>query len=252
MISTLTKLNSQKAIEKLTKDLTKMPKHVAIIMDGNRRWAKKNNLPTAAGHIKGAQTLTNIVKIASKLKIKTLTVFAFSTENWSRSKKEINNLMKLFNLYLKKQLKFMQKEKVKLSVIGDLAKMPENLQKAFNSTIEKTKDNDVIDLVLAVNYGFKDEMKRAVKKIVEDCENKKISKNDISENLISKYLDTKNFSDPDLFIRTSGENRLSNFLLWQQAYSEIYITEVLWPEFKEKDFIEAMQEFQKRKRRFGV
>lgn len=251
MISTLRKIDSRKEIEGLTKDLTKIPKHVAIIMDGNRRWAKKNNLPIAAGHIKGAQSLTNIVKIASKLRIKTLTVFAFSTENWSRSNHEINNLMKLFNIYLKKQLKFMQKEKVKLSVIGDLTKMPENLQKVFNSTIEKTKNNDVIELVIAVNYGSKDEMRRAVLKILEDCENKKISKKDISEGLISQYLDTKNLSDPDLFIRTSGENRLSNFLLWQQAYSEIYITDVLWPEFKQKDFIDAIKEFQKRKRRFG-
>ncbi|NGX44485.1 MAG: Ditrans,polycis-undecaprenyl-diphosphate synthase ((2E,6E)-farnesyl-diphosphate specific) [Candidatus Anoxychlamydiales bacterium] len=251
-MTSTTKLNPRKTIEKLTADLTKVPSHIAIIMDGNRRWAKKNNLPAAAGHIKGALALTNVVKLASKLKIKTLTVFAFSTENWLRSKIEINSLMKLFNLYLKKQLKFMQKEKVKLSVIGDLSKLPENLQKAFNSTIEKTKDNDVIELVIAVNYGFKDEMKRAIQKIVEDFENKKISKSDISEDLISEYLDTKNHTDPDLFIRTSGENRLSNFLLWQQAYSEIYITDILWPDFKEKDFLNAIHEFQKRKRRFGA
>lgn len=249
---TTTKTDNRQTLEKLTKDFTKMPKHVAIIMDGNRRWAKKNNLPKAAGHVKGAQSLTNIVKVASKLKIKTLTVFAFSTENWSRSKSEINSLMKLFNIYLKKQLKFMQKEKVKLSVIGDLKKLPLNLQKAFFETVDKTKDNDVIELVLAVNYGSKDEMKRAVLKILDDFENKKISKNDISEELISQYLDTKNLTDPDLFIRTSGENRLSNFLLWQQAYSEIYITDILWPDFKEKDFLDAICEFQMRKRRFGA
>jgi len=247
-----TKLSPRDTIEKLTKDFTKIPSHVAIIMDGNRRWAKKNNLPVAAGHIKGANSLTNVVKIASKLKIKTLTVFAFSTENWLRSKVEVSSLMKLFDLYLKRQLKFMQKEKVKLSIIGDLSKLPEKLQKAFNFTIEKTKNNDVIELVIAVNYGFKDEMKRAIKKILEDFENKKISKKDISENLISQYLDTKNHTDPDLFIRTSGENRLSNFLLWQQAYSEIYITDILWPDFKEKDFLDAIEEFQKRKRRFGA
>lgn len=242
----------QDQIKSLTKDITKIPKHIAIIMDGNRRWAKKNNLPKAAGHIKGAQTLTNIVKIASKLKIKIITVFAFSTENWSRSKNEIATLMNLFNLYLKKQLKFMQKEKVRLNVIGDLSKLPLKLQNAFIETVQKTKDNDVIDLVLAVNYGFRDEMKRAICKILDDFENKKIAKEDISESLIAQYLDTKNFSDPDLFIRTSGENRLSNFLLWQQAYSEIYITDVLWPEFKEKDFLNAIYEFQKRKRRFGA
>ncbi len=251
-MTSIIKLDFQKEIEILTKDLTKLPTHIAIIMDGNRRWAKKNNLPIAAGHIKGAQVLTSIVKIAVQLKIKILTVFAFSTENWSRSKQEISNLMKLFNLYLKKQFRFMQKERIKLSVIGDLSKLPLNLQKVFNSTIEKTKNNDVIELVLAVNYGFKDEMKRAIQKIVNDLEERKILKEDISENLISQYLDTKNLTDPDLFIRTSGENRLSNFLLWQQAYSEIYITDVLWPEFQEKDFIDAILAFQKRKRRFGA
>ncbi|NGX62980.1 MAG: Isoprenyl transferase [Candidatus Anoxychlamydiales bacterium] len=247
MPSSKTKQNLRSSVV----DLQKTPSHVAIIMDGNRRWAKKHSLPAIVGHTKGAQTLTNIVKVANKLKIKTLTVFAFSTENWSRSEKEIKNIMKLFNVYLKKQLKFMQKEKVRLDVIGDLSKLDKNLQKAFLDVIDKTKNNQNINLVLAINYGAKNEMKRAILKMIEDVENKKILKKDISENLISSYLDTKNYPDPDLLIRTSNENRISNFLLWQLSYSEIYITKILWPDFKEKDFIEAISEFQKRKRRLG-
>jgi undecaprenyl diphosphate synthase len=232
-------------------DPLNVPKHVAIIMDGNRRWAEKNNLPSSLGHIKGAKTLTNIVKKAADLNIKILTVFAFSTENWKRSEKEIKNLMKLFHVYLKKQLKFMQKENVKLSVIGDLSMLEDSLQKAFEKVVDLTKDNNRIELVIAINYGSRDEIRRAFKKILDDYDNEKIAKTDISEDLISKYLDTNNLPDPDLLIRTSSEKRISNFMLWQIAYSEIYISNLLWPEFNKKEFMQAILDYQNRKRRQG-
>lgn len=232
-------------------DLTKIPKHIAIIMDGNRRWARKNDLPSIAGHKKGADTLTQVVKTSVNLGVKILTVFAFSTENWTRSNEEINNLMKLFVFYLKKQAGFMLKEKISLNVIGDLGKCPEILQKTFCETIEKTKNGDKLNLVIAVNYGSKNEIKRAIIKILDEYDKQKITKKDISEEFIRKYLDTKDYKDPDLLIRTSGEQRLSNFLLWQLSYTEIYVTDVLWPDFNKKAFLNAIIEYQNRKRRLG-
>jgi undecaprenyl diphosphate synthase len=232
-------------------DFTKIPEHIAIIMDGNRRWAKKLLKPSVFGHTKGADTLTEIVKVALDLKIKILTVFAFSTENWLRSNDEIQNLMNLFSIYLKSQINFMIKEKISLNIIGDLSKCPLFLQKDFQDTIFKTKDGDRLKLVIAINYGSKDEIKRAVVKIVDDIESKKIKKEDITEELIRSYLDTKDYKDPDLLIRTSGEKRLSNFLLWQLSYTEIYTTETLWPDFNKDEFFKAILEYQNRKRRLG-
>ncbi len=185
------------------------------------------------------------------MKIKAISVFAFSTENWTRSQDEINDIMNLFDLYLKKQKDFMIREGVRLTVIGDLSKCPKNVINSFNEVKKQTSISDKLDLVIAVNYGSRDEIKRAVVKIFDDFESKKIKKEDISEELINNYLDTNNLSDPDLLIRTSGEKRLSNFLLWQLSYSEIYVTDVLWPDFSKKDFIDAIYEFQKRKRRLG-
>jgi undecaprenyl diphosphate synthase len=231
--------------------LENVPHHVAIIMDGNRRWARKNSLPSIAGHKQGAKILTDIVKASIDFKIKVLTVFAFSTENWNRSDDEVKKLMNLYEVFLKKQLAFMLKEKIRLNIIGDLSKCPKSLQDCFSKVIEQTKNNDKLDLVIAINYGSKDEIKRAIIKILNDYDNKKISKEDISEKLISDYLDTKNFKEPDLFIRTSGEQRLSNFMLWQLSYSEIYLTEVLWPDFNKAEFLNAILDYQKRKRRFG-
>ena len=232
-------------------DLTKIPEHIAIIMDGNRRWAKKHELPSIAGHKKGSDALTEIVKKAIDLNVKILTVFAFSTENWTRSNIEINNLMKLFSYYLKKQIKFILKERIKLNIIGDISRCSKGLQKDFNDAIKKTNNGDKLDLIVAINYGSKDEIKRALIKIIEEYDEDKIAKEDISEQLIGKYLDTKNHKDPDLLIRTSGEQRLSNFLLWQLSYSEIYVTDFLWPDFNEKDFYKAILEYQNRKRRLG-
>ncbi|OGN59576.1 MAG: di-trans,poly-cis-decaprenylcistransferase [Chlamydiae bacterium RIFCSPHIGHO2_12_FULL_27_8] len=231
--------------------LKNIPKHVAIIMDGNRRWAKKKKLPSAAGHSKGASVLTNIVKASLDLSIQAITVFAFSTENWSRSKNEINNLMNLFELYLKKQKKFLKKNRVALNIIGDLSKLPENILKAFLSVKDYTKENPLLKLTICINYGSRDEIKRAFIKIYNEIQNKKIDISDISEDLISKYLDTADLPDPDLLIRTSGEKRISNFLLWQISYSEIYISDKFWPDFTIQDFKDAILEYQKRKRRLG-
>jgi undecaprenyl diphosphate synthase len=228
-----------------------IPEHVAIIMDGNRRWAKMNGVSSAKGHWQGAETLTKIVRAASELGIKVLTVFAFSTENWARSSKEIQTLMRLFEFYLLKQKKTLQKEKVRLSVIGDLSKFPQKVKKAFLTTQDATKSGTNLDLVLALNYGSRNEIVRAVKKILIDFEEKKIKKETLSEELFSKYLDTAAWKDPDLLIRTSGEQRLSNFLLWQASYAEICIFDVLWPDFTEKHLYEAVLQFQKRERRLG-
>lgn len=240
-------------IDKLLSELSidSIPEHIAIIMDGNRRWAKKNKLSSIKGHSKGAENLIETVKSANRLNIKTLTVFAFSTENWLRSEFEVKNLMKLFEVFLKRNLTFIQKERIKLNFIGDLEKCPKSLKNLFNKTVEKTKNNDKLNLVVAINYGSKNEITRAVLKIVNDIDHKKIKKKQINENLIDDYLDTKNFKDPDLLIRTSGEKRLSNFMLWQLSYTEIYVTDAFWPDFNEKEFIKALLEYQKRKRRLG-
>ena len=233
-------------------DFEKMPKHIAIIMDGNRRWAKKHNFSAIKGHNRGAEVLTNIVRASTHLKIKVLTVYAFSTENWLRPPSEINHVMHLFVLYLKKQLKFLKKEKIRLNIIGDLSKCPKSVQKSFLNTIEQTKNGDKLDLVIAINYGARDEMKRAVLKIINDYDNKKICKSNITQELINQYLDTSKLIDPDLLIRTGGEQRLSNFLLWQLSYAELYISDIMWPDFNEDELIKAILEFQRRKRRFGA
>jgi undecaprenyl diphosphate synthase len=238
-------------IEEIKLDKSAMPKHIAIIMDGNRRWAKEKKLPSSLGHSKGANTLTNIVKEALNLGIEVLTVFAFSTENWNRSQKEIDSLMKLFEMYLKKQAKFMQKKGVRLNAIGDISKFSNNLQNIFEDVKKKTSEGNKLDLVLAINYGSRDEIKRAILKIINDIDKNKIKKEEISEELISKYLDTFKYSDPDLIIRTSGAKRLSNFLLWQSAYSEIYITDAYWPDFSENHLKKAIHSYQRRDKRLS-
>ena len=232
-------------------DSDKIPEHVAIMMDGNRRWAKSCKLKYVSGHKKGADNLTRITKASVELGIKTLTVYAFSTENWDRSKKEIDALMNLFKTYLIKHAKTLKKERIRLKTIGDISKCPLSLQHLLNETMEKTVDGDKLNLVVAINYGGRDEITRAVKKILIDYDKKKITNVDISEDLVSSYLDTAFCSDPDLLIRTSGESRLSNFLLWQMSYAEFFVVDVLWPDFLEKHLYEAVLEFQKRERRFG-
>ena len=231
--------------------LGSIPDHIAIVMDGNRRWAKQKGYPPIYGHWRGAEVLTDICRFASKLGIKVLTVYAFSTENWSRPRKEIDQLMKLISFYLRKKRKSMIEESVRLETIGDLSRLPAFVQEQLNQVKEATAQGSKIKLVLALNYGSRDEIRRAFVKMADDLERKKIVKEEISEELISGYLDTASLGDPSLFIRTSGEQRLSNFLLWQMSYTEVYITKVLWPDFKPQDLLDAVLEFQRRERRLG-
>jgi len=230
---------------------SEMPRHIAIIMDGNRRWARQRGFPGVYGHWKGADIITDIVRFSSDLGVKVLTLFAFSTENWIRSKEEVDELMKLICFYLENNTEFMLRESVCLETIGDLSKMPKFVRERIQNTKEATKAGSKITLVLALNYGGRDEITRAFVKIVEDLEKGVVAKQDISEALICRNLDTARFGDPDLFIRTSGEQRLSNFLLWQLSYTEVYITKALWPDFTKEDLLNAVSEFQKRSRRLG-
>lgn len=229
----------------------KVPHHVAIITDGNRRWAKKRGMPTTMGHLKGAETLTKIVKAASELGIRVLTIYAFSTENWNRSKEEVDALMTLFKMYLRKQREPMLKQGVRLGTIGNFALIPKSVICELEMTCKATEQCEKIDLVLAINYGGRDDIRRAFLAMVADYESGKLSKEHFSEQKISEYLDTARWPDPELVIRASGEKRQSNFLLWQSSYSEFYHTDVLWPDFDEKELLKAVLEFQERKRRLG-
>lgn len=228
-----------------------LPKHVAIIMDGNRRWAKREKLPPMAGHWKGAETLSAIVRAAGELGIEVLTVYAFSTENWKRPPVEVKSLMRLFKTHLLRQRDVMIGAGVRLNVIGDLAKFPADVRQTLDETIAATAKGKKMDLVIALNYGGRDEIKRAVRKIVDDCIGRKLSKKAISEKTIASYLDTGRWKDPDLLIRPSGEARVSNFLLWQISYSEIVLTDVFWPDFSHLDLLEAVCEYQSRELRIG-
>jgi undecaprenyl diphosphate synthase len=232
-------------------DRERVPRHVAIIMDGNRRWAKQRGLPTYAGHLKGAENLTKIVRAASRLGIKVLTVYTFSTETWRRSSEEIAWLMQIFKHFLIQQRKQMIDEGVKLGAIGDLTRLPQSVRDVFEETKAATAGGDQIELVLALSYGGRDDIRRAFVSIIADCERGLIDKSQLSEQLISGYLDTAPWGDPQLLVRTSGERRLSNFLLWQVSYSEVYITEMLWPEFDEQELLRAVLDYQTRERRFG-
>jgi undecaprenyl diphosphate synthase len=229
----------------------KVPQHVAIIMDGNRRWARQKGLPPMMGHWEGAETLADIVKAAANLGVATLTVFSFSTENKSREASEVESLMEIFELYLNKKRASMVESGVRLDAIGDLTALPQKVQDAFAETKQATQHCNKINLVLAMNYGGRDEIRRAIGKLLDLYEQKQFKKSDLTEDLISEQLDTFPFGDPDLLIRTSGELRVSNFLLWQISYSEIYKTDVLWPDFRPKHFLEAIIEYQSRERRKG-
>ena len=232
-------------------DLLKIPKHVAVIMDGNRRWAKQRGLPPMMGHWEGAEVLTDIVRAASELGIKTMTVYSFSTENWLRPEEEVEALMHLFEVYLIRKKELMVREGIRLDTIGNLARFPKHVQDAFASTQAATDHCRKINLVLALNYGARDEIRRALAKIIELNQKRMISPEDLTEDLISQHLDTSRWGDPELMIRTSGEMRVSNFLLWQISYAEIYVSEKLWPDFSSKDLLEAVAAFQKRGRRLG-
>ena len=231
-------------------NLDNLPEHIAIIMDGNRRWAKKNNLTTPQGHKEGAENLKRISKFANKLGIKYLTVYAFSTENWKRSKEEVGAIMKLLNFYILDFFKSYD-ENIKVNVIGRMSDIPDDLRKEIKSVEEKTKDNTGLVLNIAFNYGGRDEIVSAVKNIARDVVEGKIKLEEITEDTVSNNLYTANQPDPDLLIRTSGEERISNFLPWQISYSEFVFTDKYWPEYSNTDLLESIQIYQKRTRRFG-
>lgn len=222
-------------------------KHIAIIMDGNRRWAKEKNLPSAMGHKKGVDALKTTLRACKDFGIKYLTVYAFSTENWKRKKEEVDFLMELLAITLTNELAEMHSEGVVISFIGDISKLSDKLQKILANSVETTKNNTGVHLQIAFNYGARDEIVHAVKSIVE----KGVKSEDITEEMISENLYTKNIPDPDLLIRTGGEKRISNYLLWQIAYSEILVTDEYWPEFGRDSLAEAVEEFKNRQRRFG-
>lgn len=221
--------------------------HIAIIMDGNRRWAKDRNLPTAMGHKKGVEALKNTLRACNDFGIKYLTVYAFSTENWNRKKEEVDFLMNLVAVTLTNELEEMHKENVQIHFIGDLSALSNNLQKILKNAEEKTKNNTGVSLQIALNYGSRAEITAAIKKIVES----QVSADKITEELVNSYLYTRNIPDPDLLIRTGGEKRISNYLLWQIAYSEILVLKEFWPEFDKKLLANSVIEFKKRQRRYG-
>ena len=229
-----------------------MPRHIAIIMDGNRRWAKNKNMPVSYGHKEGAKTLEKIVRYANKIGIEYITVYAFSTENWKRTEDEVKSLMMLFQSYLDDYAKRADSENIKVKIIGNSSALSERMQNSIKKCMERTKNNTGITFNIALNYGGRDELVNAIKKIANEIKNNKIQIEDITEELISDNLYTNGQPDPDLVIRTSGEKRLSNFLTWQTTYSEILFIDKNWPDFEEEDLDNAIIEYQKRTRKFGA
>lgn len=235
--------------DKINKD--RLPKHLAIIMDGNGRWAKKQGLFRTIGHENGTKAVREIVEATATLHIPYLTLYAFSTENWNRPKLEVETLMKLLVSSLKKEIKTLQKNKIKLNAIGNIESLPKKAHKELLSVIEQTKDNTHMTLTLALSYGSREEITKTIKEISLKVKNNLISPFDIDESLINNHLYTRNLPDVDLLIRTSGEQRISNFLLWQIAYAELFFTETLWPDYTKNNLFEAIIEYQNRERRFG-
>lgn len=227
------------------------PEHIAIIMDGNRRWARENNLEIKEGHKKGAENLERLAKYCNNIGIKYLTVYAFSTENWKRSKEEVGALMILLQNYLNDFSKRADTENIKIKVLGDISVLSKGLQNSINKAIERTKENTGLTLNIAFNYGGRAEITCAVKQIAKEIKSNNIRIDDINEELISNYLYTKGQPDPDLLIRTSGELRTSNFLPWQLAYTEFYFDNKYWPEFSEEDLLKAIENYEVRNRKFG-
>jgi undecaprenyl diphosphate synthase len=234
-----------------TVDLTNLPKHIAIIMDGNGRWAKQKGLLRALGHESGTKSVKINIKACAKLGIEHLTLYAFSTENWNRPKLEVDTLMKILIKALMKELNSLQDNNIKLNAIGNLEKLPKSAQTELLDVIDKTKDNTRMTLTLALSYGSREEIVNAVRIISDKVKNNIISLDSIDDSIINEHLYTRNLPEVDLLIRTSGEHRISNFLLWQIAYAELYFTNILWPDFKEQDLYEAIISYQKRERRFG-
>jgi undecaprenyl diphosphate synthase len=232
-------------------DKNNLPKHLAIIMDGNGRWAKKHGLFRTLGHESGTKSVKKIIEACSNLGIENLTLYAFSTENWNRPKVEVEALMKVLVNSLIKELPTLEKNSIKMNAIGNLEKLPAKAQKELQDVINKTAGNTKLVLTLALSYGSREELVNAVKNISDKVKNNIISVDKIDDSVINEHLYTHNLPDVDLLIRTSGEHRISNFLLWQIAYAELYFTDILWPDFKENDLYEAILSYQKRERRFG-
>ena len=232
-------------------NISKLPNHIAIIMDGNGRWAKEHNKPRIFGHKNGVLSVRNIVEGAGEIGLKYLTLYAFSTENWNRPKVEITALMQLLVATISKEFSALNKNNVRLLAIGDLKSLPNDCEKELLKAIEKTKNNTGLSLILALSYSSRWEIVNAVKKITTAVTENKLVIEDINEKTFQNYIETSTIPDPELLIRTSGEYRLSNFLLWQIAYSELYFTEKLWPDFNKNDLFQAIVNYQKRERRFG-
>ena len=232
-------------------DETKLPDHIAVIMDGNGRWAKSKGKNRVFGHRNGTEAVQKIVEAAAKMGVKHLTLYAFSTENWNRPKQEVSTLMDLLIRALRRELAKMIKNNIQLKSIGNISQLPPEVEKELCDTIDKTKSNDGMVLTLALNYGARQELTHAMQQIASKVKNNIISPENVDETIINEHLYTQNLPPVDLLIRTSGEQRISNFLLWQIAYAELYFSEVLWPDFNEKHFEEAINSYQKRERRFG-
>lgn len=228
-----------------------IPNHVAIILDGNGRWAKKRFMPRNYGHMQGAKVVEQICEDADSIGIKYLTVYAFSTENWNRPQDEVEALMNLLRNYLKDCIKRANNNNMRVRVIGEKSRLSDDIRSKIEELEECSKNNTGLNFTIALNYGSRDEIVRAVREISKDVKDGKISESDIDDKMISDYLDTRGIPDPDLLIRTSGEERLSNFLLWQLAYTEFYFTDVLWPDFNKKELIKAVEKYNERDRRFG-
>ena len=229
----------------------KIPAHVALILDGNGRWAKKRGLPRQLGHKKGCETLEQVVEDAAQLGIRYLTVYGFSTENWKRPEEEVGALMQLFRFYMVRLLKVASANNVRVKMIGDRTRFDRDIIDGINRLESETKDNTGLTFVIAVNYGGRDEITRAMKKLVADCVSGKQNPDEITEQTVASYLDTAGMPDPDLLIRTSGELRLSNYLMWQLAYTEFYFTDVPWPDFNKAELEKAIEKYNGRDRRYG-
>ena len=228
-----------------------VPNHIAIILDGNGRWAKAKGLPRGYGHVKGCANLEQVCYDIKDLGVKYLTVYAFSTENWKRSREEVDGLMKLFRSYLKKCIKISRDNKMKIKIIGDISAFAPDLQESIRQLEEFSKDYDELYFQIAMNYGSRDEITRGMRKMAQDVADGKVSPDQITEDTIGSYLDTAGVPDPDLLIRTSGEQRLSNFLMWQLAYTEFYFTDVAWPDFHKAELVQAIEKYNQRDRRYG-
>lgn len=238
-------------MDKTTLNPDKLPKHIAIIMDGNGRWAKKQGMLRAFGHEKGTKAVRQTVEAAAKIGIEYLTLYAFSTENWNRPKLEVDTLMKLLVSSLKNELETLQKNNIRLNTIGNSDMLPKGVYKELSGVIEKTKDNTRMTLTLALSYGSREEIISAVRALAEEVKAGKMDVTEITEEALESHLYTAGMPDVDLMIRTSGEQRISNYLLWQSAYAELYFTDVLWPDFREADLHNAIITYQNRERRFG-